>query len=92
MKYHHERIDGNGYPEGLKGIKIPFMARIVSVADAFDAMMSNRHYRSKMDLNGAIKQLLGGAGTQFDEEIVSKFINILNNNPEIEKEIIYSYE
>jgi putative nucleotidyltransferase with HDIG domain len=92
VKYHHERIDGNGYPEGLKGTQIPFMARIVSVADAFDAMMSNRHYRSKMDLNSAVKQLIDGAGTQFDAEIVKKFINIIKNQPDIEKNVVYADE
>ncbi len=92
VKCHHERIDGKGYPEGLMGQQIPLMARIVSVADAFDAMMSDRHYRSKLDLKTAISQLLGGAGTQFDSQIVYIFVAMLENYAEIEKEIAYTYD
>ena len=57
VKCHHEKMDGTGYPEGLKGEEIPFLARIISVADAFDAMMSDRLYRSKLGLKEAIFQL-----------------------------------
>ncbi|ADY57429.1 response regulator receiver modulated metal dependent phosphohydrolase [Syntrophobotulus glycolicus DSM 8271] len=64
VKCHHERVDGKGYPEGLKKEEIPFLARIISVADAFDAMMSDRHYRSKLKFEEARAQLLQGAGTQ----------------------------
>jgi putative nucleotidyltransferase with HDIG domain len=92
VKCHHERIDGMGYPDGLLGIEIPFLARIVSVADAFDAMMSDRHYRSKLDLKSTITQLKEGAGTQFDTQVVEKFIDMLDNFSEIEKEIAYTYE
>ncbi len=92
VKCHHERIDGKGYPDGLKDEQIPFYAKIVSVADAFDAMMSDRHYRSKLDLNAAINQLLGGSGTQFDSQIVSKFVSMLEGYAEMEKEIAYTYE
>jgi putative nucleotidyltransferase with HDIG domain len=79
VKCHHERIDGNGYPEGISGTEIPLMARIISVADAFDAMMSDRLYRSKLNLEEAREQLLEGAGTQFDRDVVMKFIGILDN-------------
>ena len=92
VKCHHERIDGKGYPDGLAGDDIPFLARIVSVADAFDAMMSDRHYRSKLDLKSSIKQLVEGSGTQFDEEIVNRFVKMLDNFAEIEKEIAVTYE
>lgn len=92
VKCHHERIDGKGYPEGLKDDQIPFLAKIVSVADAFDAMMSDRHYRSKLDLGEAINQLLIGSGTQFDSRIVSKFTEMLGNYAEMEKEIAYTFE
>lgn len=92
VKSHHERIDGKGYPDGLKGDEIPFLARIVSVADAFDAMMSDRHYRSKLDLDSAVKQLIIGSGTQFDSRIVDKFVNMLENFEEIEKELAYTYD
>lgn len=84
IKCHHERMDGKGYPDGLRGPEIPFLARIVSVADAFDAMMSDRHYRSRLDLNSTIKQLVDGSGTQFDATVVEKFISILDSLPYIE--------
>lgn len=92
VKCHHERIDGKGYPEGLHDHEIPFLARIVSVADAFDAMMSDRHYRSKLDLKTAISQLLDGSGTQFDTQIVSTFVAMLDSYADIEKEIAYTYD
>ena len=50
VKYHHEWVNGTGYPEGLKGDEIPFLARILSVVDAFDSMTSNRRYRNKLDI------------------------------------------
>lgn len=91
VKCHHERPDGKGYPEGLKGDEIPFLARIVSVADAFDAMMSDRHYRSRLDLKSAIKQLINGAGTQFDPDVVKYFVEMLKNYSSIEKELAVTY-
>jgi putative nucleotidyltransferase with HDIG domain len=92
VKCHHERIDGKGYPEGLKGNEIPYLARIISVADAFDAMMSDRHYRSKLDLKSAINQLNEGAGTQFDSEVVIKFVSMLEHFSTIERELAVTYE
>ncbi|NLO39431.1 MAG: HD domain-containing protein, partial [Ruminiclostridium sp.] len=92
VKCHHERIDGKGYPEGLKGNEIPYLARIVSVADAFDAMMSDRHYRSKLDLKSAINQLIEGAGTQFDAEVVKKFVSMLEQFSTIQRELMVTYE
>ncbi len=80
VKYHHERMDGRGYPEGLKGEDIPKLARIVCIADAFDAMTSDRHYRSKMFLEEAIEQLLRNSGTQFDPYFVEVFVNVLREN------------
>lgn len=79
VRCHHERINGTGYPEGLKGDEIPFLARIITVADAFDAMMSDRLYRSKLDLQGAIFQLEKYAGIQFDVEIVKIFVELLGD-------------
>lgn len=76
VKYHHERIDGRGYPFGLKGDEIPFLARIISVADAFDAMTSDRQYRSKLDLAEAKNQIIANSGTQFDSDVVEKFFGI----------------
>ncbi len=80
VKYHHERTDGKGYPEGLKGEEIPFLARVLSVADAFDAMTSDRLYRRKMSFDEAIEQLNEGAGSQFDRLVVKTFLKIVENN------------
>lgn len=79
VKCHHERIDGKGYPEGLRGDSIPLLARIISVADAFDAMLSDRAYRTRLTLGEAKQQLLNGSGTQFDSHIVSVFLEIIDN-------------
>jgi len=79
VKYHHERIDGKGYPEGLKGDEIPFLARILTVADAFDAMMSDRKYRSKLSLEETKEQFRLYSGTQFDPQVVEKLFEILEN-------------
>jgi putative nucleotidyltransferase with HDIG domain len=92
VKCHHERIDGRGYPEGLKYEDIPFLARILSVADAFDAMTSDRLYRSRLEVSEAKKQLLNAAGLQFDADIVNKFINILSDFDNMKKEISNTYE
>ncbi|MEH7441311.1 HD-GYP domain-containing protein [Bacillus sp. JJ1122] len=73
IKSHHERWDGKGYPEQLKGDEIPFLARIVSIADAFDAMTSSRSYRSAMSLEEAYKRIIEGKGTQFDPHLVELF-------------------
>lgn len=79
---HHERIDGLGYPDGLAGGDIPFGARILSAADAFDAMRSDRQYRKRIPKDVAIEQLAQGKGTQFDKEIVDCFIGIDKEAPE----------
>lgn len=91
VKSHHERMDGKGYPDGLKSENIPLEAKIISVADAFDAMMSDRLYRSKLNLNDAIKQLQYGADTQFDKDVVVVFVDILKDFPNIQKEIESTY-
>lgn len=80
VKYHHEWVDGSGYPEGLHGEQIPFLARILAVADAFDAMTSNRRYRSKLDLEHAEEQLIRGSGIQFDSEVVGMFVKTIIEN------------
>jgi len=74
VRHHQEKYDGTGYPDGLKGGEIPFIARIISVCDAFDAMTSSRPYRKKSDPLHALKQIKEGAGTQFDPVVVSAFI------------------
>lgn len=71
VRYHHERYDGKGYPDGLKHDNIPFMARIVCIADAWDAMTSNRSYREALPIQVAIEELEKNAGTQFDPVMIN---------------------
>lgn len=86
IKHHHERYDGNGYPSKLRGNDIPYLARITTVADAFDAMTSRRSYRDSLSIDFVKDELVNGKSTQFDPEIVDVFLDILNNNySEIEK-------
>lgn len=73
VRHHHERWDGGGYPDGLSGENIPHLARILSVADAFDAMTSDRPYRRAMKVATARIELERGAGTQFDPAAVEAF-------------------
>lgn len=80
--YHHERYDGRGYPEGLKGKAIPLEARILAVADCFDAMTTGRVYRRALTREQAIEELKRCAGTQFDPEIVDVFCRILERRRE----------
>ncbi len=77
VKYHHERMNGSGYPEGLKGYEIPDGARIIAVADVFDAMTSNRPYRKAMEVREALKIIKSGSGELFDPKVVSKAVRIL---------------
>lgn len=79
-KYHHERFDGRGYPEGLKGYDIPLEARIIGIADSFDAMNFSRVYRPKCDLDYVKSELEKGRGTQFDPELVDVFIQVCEEN------------
>ena len=74
VKYHHERYDGKGYPSGLAGKNIPLMARIIAIADAFDAMTNTRSYKQAMSFDDAIDELKRCAGTQFDPDLVDAFI------------------
>lgn len=76
VKYHHERLDGKGYPEQLKGNQIPLAARIVSVADAYHALVSDRPYRKGMPIEKACAILKEGAGIQWDADLVRQFISI----------------
>ncbi|HLF86136.1 MAG TPA: HD-GYP domain-containing protein [Nitrospiria bacterium] len=75
--YHHERYDGAGYPNGLKGEDIPYLARILSIVEAYDAMISARPYKKKMTHEEALEELRLNAGKQFDPEIVAAFIKAL---------------
>ncbi|MBM4370350.1 MAG: GAF domain-containing protein [Deltaproteobacteria bacterium] len=75
--HHHERWDGTGYPDALRGEAIPLAARIICVADAFDAMTSSRPYRGAMGPGEAVEELQRGAGTQFDPRVVGAFLRVL---------------
>jgi HD-GYP domain-containing protein (c-di-GMP phosphodiesterase class II) len=78
VRSHHERIDGCGVPDGLRGDAIPREARIACVADAFDAMMSGRPYRkSQLTLDGALAELQRHAGTQFDPDVVGALLAVV---------------
>jgi diguanylate cyclase (GGDEF)-like protein len=79
---HHEQYDGSGYPRGLRGTEIPFVGRIISIADAFSAMTLDRPYRKAMPLELAIRELTTHAGQQFDPEIVEVFIKELQRQPQ----------
>ena len=74
VRSHHERLDGSGFPDSLKGDQIPFEARLVSVADAFDAMTSVRPYRPSLSVNHAMSELEKWKGVQFDGDIVNAFL------------------
>lgn len=75
--YHHERYDGKGYPFGLKGEELPLMTRIISVADALDAMTSNRCYRRHCDRDYVISEFEKGAGSQFDPDIANVVVALI---------------
>ena len=77
-RYHHERYDGRGYPDGLKGEEIPLFARIIGVADAFDAMTSNRVYRNHMDNDYVMNEMKRGRGTQFDPDALDAFLRLVD--------------
>lgn len=81
VHYHHERYDGKGYPSGLKGEEIPFEARIMSIADAWDAMTSDRSYRKGMSMEQALDELQEHAGEQFDAYMVNAYLTMVKQNP-----------
>ena len=79
--YHHERWDGDGYPTGKAGDEIPLEARVLAVADAFDAMTSLRPYRRTLDVPEALDEIDRCAGSQFDPEIASLFLGLWKTEP-----------
>lgn len=82
VRHHHERVDGEGYPDGLKDMEIPIISRIICVADAYNAMTSDRPYRDAMPINVARERLGQAAGTKFDAEVVTAFDSILEEASE----------
>lgn len=80
VRSHHERYDGKGYPDGLAGLSIPLFGRIIAVADAFDAMTSDRPYRKGMSVEKALKILHDGKGTQWDPEFAQLFIDFISES------------
>ncbi|MBO6015623.1 MAG: HD-GYP domain-containing protein, partial [Lachnospiraceae bacterium] len=74
--YHHERLDGKGYPFGLTGEQIPMVAQVIAVADTFDAMYSTRPYRKKMELGVVIDRIQQAAGTQLNPQVVEKLMEL----------------
>lgn len=91
IKYHHERFDGNGYPERLAGTNIPYLARITSIVDSFDAMTSKRSYRDSLPMDVVKSEILENFGSQFDPEIGIAFLDILDNDFNSIKQIQEKY-
>lgn len=80
IKHHHERYDGKGYPDGLSGDNIPYLARVLTVVDSFDAMTSNRPYNRRKSYEEGIEELRKCSGEQFDPEIAKAFIEVIESN------------
>jgi putative nucleotidyltransferase with HDIG domain len=80
--YHHEAWDGRGYPSGLKGEEIPLSSRILTVADVYDVLTSQRPYKAALSKDAARERLLSGSGTSFDPMIVRAFLNLLDSEPQ----------
>jgi len=78
VRHHHERYDGSGYPDGLKGEGIPILARILCVADAVDSMLADRPYRKGLARGEIVEELRKGSGTQFDPLVIKAFLKTLN--------------
>jgi putative two-component system response regulator len=80
VRHHHERVDGSGYPDGLAGDQIPLFARIIAIADAFTALNADRPYRRRLSRDQAIGTLRKGAGTQWDHDLVDRFLQVLDDS------------
>jgi len=78
IRHHHERLDGKGYPDRLKHDEIPFLAKIISIADSYDSMTSDRPYRPAPPREYAISELKKCSGTQFEPQAVEAFLSVLN--------------
>jgi HD-GYP domain-containing protein (c-di-GMP phosphodiesterase class II) len=79
IKHHHERYDGTGYPDGLKGDEIPIEACILAIADSYDAMTSDRPYRKALTQEEAVEEIEKNAGTQFHPVLAEKFIEVIES-------------
>ncbi len=89
IRHHHEWWDGTGYPAGLSGEEIPLAARVIAVADAFDAMSSDRPYRRALDREDVIPEILRFSGVQFDPDIAREFVAILETGVcEVDPELL----
>jgi HD-GYP domain-containing protein (c-di-GMP phosphodiesterase class II) len=89
VKYHHEKVEGTGYPNSLSGDDIPLFARLIAVVDAFDAMTNARPYRNPLPIEKAVHEIKEYSGTQFDAKLVKYFLEILpqiQENREAEKD------
>lgn len=83
IRHHHERMDGLGYPDGLKGDAIPLASRIIGIADAYEAMTADRSYRRSLGQALALTELAASAGNQFDPELLRPFLDIVMRRPEL---------
>jgi putative two-component system response regulator len=83
IRHHHERMDGGGYPDGLRGAAIPLASRIILIADSFEAMVADRSYRRSLGREAAIRELQEHSGTQFDQSLTQAFIGALDTHPEV---------
>jgi response regulator RpfG family c-di-GMP phosphodiesterase len=81
VRGHHERFDGNGYPDGLSGEQIPLLARVIAIPDCFDALTTSRAYRGALPVSQALAIIRAGAGTQFDPELVPAFLSVAPQLP-----------
>lgn len=81
IRHHHERIDGKGYPDNLSGENIPYLARILSICDTFDALTSKRVYRDEFSIKDALKEIDRVKGTQLDEKLCERFIDLVKSSP-----------
>ncbi|MDF2961575.1 MAG: phosphohydrolase [Paenibacillus sp.] len=87
-KYHHEKMDGSGYPEGLRGEEIPFYARIVAVSDAFDAMTTDRPYAKGRSYKDGVREIIRCKGTHFDPKVVKAFEEVMRTRNYLEGEYL----
>ncbi|WP_043883845.1 HD-GYP domain-containing protein [Caldanaerobacter subterraneus] len=88
IEAHHEKVDGSGYPYGLKGDEIPFLARVLAVCDTFEVMISERHYKPPKSINEALEELKKEAGRQFDKAVVITFTEMWYNEVKEEKKVV----